>query len=116
MLNIKVYHLDRLCWQRGWKGKTRDTRIDIIQDLVREQQWIIDGNYLSASELHLNAADTIIFLDISPLVCLQRIIKRHHEYHGCSRRDIPDGSIDNLTPFHMFKLLAFPLLHRKMFH
>src|SRR5260370_23338407 len=78
MLNIKVYHLDRLFWQRGWKGKTRDTRIDIIQDLVREQQWIIDGNYLSASELHLNAADTIIFLDISPLVCLQRIIKRHH--------------------------------------
>ncbi len=114
MLNIKVYHLDRLFWQRGWKGKTRDTRIDIIQDLVREQQWIIDGNYLSASELHLNAADTIIFLDISPLVCLQRIIKRHHEYHGCSRRDIPEGCIDNLTRFHMLKVLAFPLLGRRM--
>jgi adenylate kinase family enzyme len=110
----KVIHLDRLYWQRGWKGKTRDARIDILQSLVREKQWIIDGNYLSASELHLEAADIIIFLDIPPLVCLQRILKRHHKYYGRSRRDIPEGCIVNLTRFHMLKVLAFPLLGRRM--
>src|SRR2546423_926971 len=72
----KVYHLDRLFWQRGWKEKTGGTRIDILQGLVREKQWIIEGNYFSVTELHLNAADTIIFLDTPPLVCLQRIMKR----------------------------------------
>jgi adenylate kinase family enzyme len=112
-LNIKVYHLDRLFWQRSWKGKTKDTRIDIMQDLVREKQWIIDGNYFRASELHLYAADTIIFLDISPFVCLQRIIKRPHEYHGHSRRDIPEGCTDKLTRLRMLKVLAFPLRGRK---
>ena len=55
----KIIHLDRLFWQRDWKGKSRETRIDILQRLVQEKRWIIDGNYFSISELHLDAADTI---------------------------------------------------------
>jgi adenylate kinase family enzyme len=111
--NIKIYHLDRLFWQRGWKEKTGGTRIDILQCLVREKQWIIEGNYFSVSELHLNAADTIIFLNTSPLVCLKRIMKRHHKYHGRSRRDIPEGCTDKLTRLRMLKVLAFPLRGRR---
>ena len=109
----KVYHLDRLFWQRDWEGKSGDTRIDILQGLVGEKQWIIDGNYFSLSELHLYAADTIIFLDTPPLVCLQRLIKRHHEYHGCSRCDIPEECTDKLTRLHMLKVLVFPLRGRR---
>jgi|SRR2546421_6803163 len=109
----KVIHLDRLFWQRDWEGKSGDTRIDILQGLVGEKQWIIDGNYFSVSELHLNTADTIIFLDTHPLVCLQRIKKRHREYYGRSRRDIPEGCKDNLTRLRMLKVLAFPLRGRR---
>ena len=109
----KVYHLDRLFWQRDWKGKSRETRIDILQRLVQEKRWIIDGNYFSISELHLDAADTIIFLDTSPLCCLWRLMKRHHEYHGCSRCDIPEECTDKLTRLHMLKVLVFPLRGRR---
>src|SRR5947209_15643665 len=80
MLKIHVLHLDRLFWECGWKAKTRETRIDILQKLVMEKQWIIEGTYLHITELHLKAADTIIFLDTSPLLCLQRIRHRHNEY------------------------------------
>ncbi len=110
LLKINVFHLDRLFWQPDWKGKTRDTRIDILQALVQEKRWIIEGTYLNSSEeLHLNAADAIIFLNTPPLVCLQRIIKRHCEYRGRSRRDIPMGCTDKLTLHHMLKVLFFPL-------
>ena len=109
----KVIHLDRLFWQRGWKGKTRDTRIDILQGLVREKQWIIEGNYFSVSELHLNEADTIIFLDTSPLCCLWRLMKRHRESRRRSRRDIPEGCTDKLTLFRMLKVVTFPLHGRR---
>jgi adenylate kinase family enzyme len=109
MLKIKVFHLDRFFWQRDWKRQARDTRIDILQNLVREKRWIIEGTYLNSSKLHLNSADTIIFLDIPPLVCLQRIMKRHREYRGRSRRDIPKGCTDKLTLFRMLKVLVFPL-------
>ena len=110
----KVYHLDRLFWQRHWKGKSGDTRIDILQGLVGEKQWIIDGNYFSVSKLHLNAADTIIFLDTSPLCCLWRLIKRHREYRRRSRRDIPEGCTDKLNLYRVWKVLTFPLQGRKL--
>jgi adenylate kinase family enzyme len=108
-LKISVFHMDRIFWQYDWKERPRDTRIDIIENLVQEKQWIIDGTYLNTSELHLETADTIIFLGISPLLCLWRIIKRHQEYERCSRRDLPIGSTDKLTLFLMLKVLFFPV-------
>jgi len=91
MLKINVIHLDRLFWECGWKAKTRETRIDILQKRIMEKQWIIEGTYLHISELHLKAADTIIFLDTSPFCCFSRIMKRHREYRMRSLRDIPKG-------------------------
>jgi len=113
ILKIKVFHLDRFFWQRCWKRETSDTRIDILQDFVREKQWIIEGSYLSSSELHLHEADTIIFLDIPPLVCLLRVMKRHLAYRRRSRRDIPEGCTDKLTLLRILKVLTFPLHDRR---
>src|SRR2546421_11703439 len=109
LLKIKVFHLDRLFWKRGWKRKTRDKRIDILQKLVLEKQWMIEGTYLNSSKRHLKAADTIIFLDIPRLLCLQRLIKRHREYNKRFRRDIPKECTDRLTMVHKLKVLTFPL-------
>jgi adenylate kinase family enzyme len=113
MRNIKVYHLDRLFWKRGWKGKTSGTRIDILNRLVQENRWIIEGTYLCSSGPRLEEADTIIFLDIPPLLCLLRILKRHREYRGRSRRDLPEGCTDKLTRLRMLKVLTFPLHGRR---
>ena len=68
ILQINVVHLDRVFWGPGWKEKPRDTRIDILENIVQKQQWIIEGTYLGSSEPRLKAADTIIFLDTAQLV------------------------------------------------
>jgi adenylate kinase family enzyme len=112
-LDMKVFHLDRIFWQRGWIQKSMDTRIDILQGFVREKRWIIEGNYLSSSELHLEMADTIIFLDITPLVCLVRILKRNLAYRRRSRRDIPEGCTDKLTLRRVWKVLTFTFHGRR---
>lgn len=113
LLNIKVVHLDRVFWKRDWKEKPRDDRVDILQQLVAEQQWIIEGSYLSSSDARLNAADTIIFLDMSPCLCLWRIVVRHWKYRKHSRRDIPDGCTDRISLPLIFKVLTFPLSGRR---
>ena len=112
--NIEIIHLDRYFWQSDWREKPRDARIEILKDFVRKEQWIIEGTYLGSSEPRLNAADTIIFLDIPPLVCLWRLTKRHLEYRGRSRPDLPDGCSDNLNLTCVLKVLAFPFRGRKM--
>ena len=111
--NIEIIHLDRYFWQPDWREKPRDARIEILKDLVRKERWIIEGTYLGSSEPRLNTADTIIFLDIPPSVCLWRLTKRHLEYRGQPRPDLPDGCSDNLTLICVLKALTFPLRGRR---
>ena len=127
ILTIKVFHLDRVFWQSGWEKKSKENRIDILEKIIREQKWIIEGSYFSLSDLRLNAADTIIFLDINPSICLRRIVKRNHPFwrlrglilkqtdvcQELKRRDIPEGCVDKLTLFCLLKALWFPYIGRK---
>ena len=107
ILNIKVIHLDRVFWGPGWKEKPRETRIDILQKIVQEKQWIIEGTYLGVSEPRLNASDTIIFLDTSSLLCLKRVVKRYMGGGRCLH-EIPEGCCDRLSFFRIFKVVVFP--------
>lgn len=112
ILKLKRFHLDRIFWERGWKAKHRDTRIDILQKLVGEKQWIIEGYYLKSSKPRLEAADTIIFLDMSFFLCLHRLWKRHRERHRYSRHDIPNECTDKFTPYSVLKVFSFLLRGR----
>jgi hypothetical protein len=64
---------------------------------------------------YLTVADTIIFLDINPFICLWRVIKRHFFSDKSSRRDIPDESTDWLTRRLIWRVLVFPFSRRKEF-
>jgi|SRR6266699_1581348 len=114
ILHIKVYHLDRLFWLPSWQIKDRDTRISILQHLVLEKEWIIEGSYISSSDTRLLAADTIIFLDTPSLLCLLRVIKRKRENKQRPRRDLPIGSGQMLSLRSILKIALFPLRDRKL--
>lgn len=115
ILDIEVLHLDRYFWQPGWKEYPRETRIKIEQELIGDKvRWIIEGSYLGSSDIRLQAADTIIFLDMPPLFCLWQVAKRHIRYWGCSRPDIPDGCTDKLSLLYIVKILTFPLRGKKL--
>ena len=108
-LKVKVYHLDRFFWQPDWIRESGERRIDTLKGFVQKRQWIIEGTYLNSSELHLNEADIIIFLDMPPFLCFWRIIMRHLNYRGLRRCDIPKGSTNRLTFLGMLQVLAFRL-------
>jgi adenylate kinase family enzyme len=112
-LQIQVVHLDRIFWQPGWKEKPRNTRIEILKERVRKKQWIIEGTYLDSSEPRLEAADTIIFLDIPYFLCLQRIIKQHFQCKGHPRYDLKEGCKDELNLIRILKVLGFPFRGRR---
>lgn len=112
-LNIKVVHLDRKFWHPGWKEKPKEKRIEILKELVRKKQWIIEGTYLDSSEPRLKAADTIIFLDINLFLCLQRVITQHFMYKGHPRHDLKEGCEDELNLLRVLKVLGFPFRGRR---
>ncbi|QFK70566.1 DNA topology modulation protein [Pradoshia sp. D12] len=90
-LNINVYHLDSLFWKPKWVGVPKEEQIQVQYELVTKEYWIIDGNYSSTMDIRINAADTIIFLDIPRTICIYRAFKRMFQYQNKTRPDMGEG-------------------------
>ena len=87
--------------------------MDILQKLVGEKQWIIEGFYCNISQPRLDAADTIIFLDLPPALCLHRLrMRNRQQYEHSRRRDIPLECTDKLDLKLVQRVLAFPFQER----
>ncbi|SES33438.1 DNA topology modulation protein [Psychrobacillus sp. OK032] len=95
-LNIEVYHLDALFWKANWMMTSKKEQIKVQNELVKKEEWIIDGNYNSTLDIRINAADTIIFVDISRIICTYRVFKRMVQYRGKSRPDMAEGVKERL--------------------
>lgn len=88
---LPVYHLDALHWKPGWVPTPREEWDAFQRQLVQGGQWIIDGNYARTLDIRLQAADTIIWLDMPTHLCLYRAVKRTLMYRGKTRPDLTAG-------------------------
>jgi len=78
---LPVIELDKVFWRPGLVATPRDQWVKIQQGLVREDEWILDGDLgpYDAAECRLRAADTIVFLDFSLFRCVWRAVRRSRE-------------------------------------
>lgn len=90
-IKIKVYHLDILFWKPNWVGVSKDEQRKVQNNLVKKEEWIIDGNYGGTMDIRLNAADTVIFLDMHRTICVYRAFKRMMQYRRKARPDMAEG-------------------------
>ena len=93
---IPVIHLDREYWRPGWEETPKDEWKARVADMLEGERWIMDGNFGGTREMRMQAADTIIFLDLPRRVCLYRILKRTLKYYGRSRPDMAEGCLERL--------------------
>jgi adenylate kinase family enzyme len=104
-LAINVIHLDRHFWRPGWIPTDETTWTNCVQTMAQAPSWIIDGNYRRTLDIRLQAADTVIFLDMSRLVCMWRAIKRRMQYAYTSRPDITSGCDEQIFTSGLFNFL-----------
>ena len=93
---LPVIHLDAVYWHEGWQETQKDMWEQTVRELTRQPEWITDGNYGGTMELRLAAADTIIFLDLPPLLCVWRVVRRWRQYRSQSRPDMAPGCSEKL--------------------
>jgi len=89
--NLKLVHLDQLHWKPNWVEPAKDEWRKIVEDVLRDDEWIIDGNYSGTLALRLEKCDTVIFLDFPRTICTWRVIKRVFLYRKKSRPDMAEG-------------------------
>jgi adenylate kinase family enzyme len=75
-LKTEVIHLDSLYWNPGWVETPKAEWRKTVEDLLKRESWIMDGNYSGTLDLRLGACDTVVFLDISRAIGLWRVGKR----------------------------------------
>lgn len=82
---IPLFHLDRMNWNPDGTTVDRPVFQQRLEQVLKEDQWILDGNYGSTMEQRLGACDTVFFLDYPLEVCLEGIRERR----GKPRADMP---------------------------
>ncbi len=73
---IPVCHLDRYYWRPGWVEVDQKAFTEVHKALISQDQWIVEGNSMITFDERVEAADTIIYLDLPRLSCLWRVVKR----------------------------------------
>jgi adenylate kinase family enzyme len=94
-LGITPVHLDGLYYDAAWQPLDKDEFADLQRELVTAPRWIIDGNYASSLPIRLQAADTVIFMDLPSWACLWGILRRRLRHGGGQHRDL--GVYDRIT-------------------
>ena len=82
---IPLFHLDLLYWNADRTIVEESIFHQRMFEIIKKDEWIIDGNYGSTIELRLQECDTVFFLDYPLEVCLLGISERK----GKERDDMP---------------------------
>ena len=96
-LGVEVFHLDKFYWRSGWIKPNSNEWVQTVDELLARDAWIIDGNYSGTLKRRVEVCDTIVFLDLSKIVCLWRICKRRLSYRRQARPDMAEGCFERLN-------------------
>ena len=79
LLGIRVLHLDTLFWKPGWVPTPRDEWAEIQRRELAGASWIADAQYDDILPEWFETADTVVFVDASPLRCFWHVSRRRFD-------------------------------------
>lgn len=95
--NIPYLYMDTVYWAENWQERDRDEALARVAAFMKQDDWVIDGNYSSLLQKErLEQADYIIFMNFSRWSCLWRVIKRYLQNHSKSRESIAEGCVEKI--------------------
>ncbi len=105
---IEVFHLDKLYWKPNWTKTPKDEWAKIVENLLKKDEWIMDGNFGGTMEIRLAACDTAIFLDLPRYLCFYRTFKRWKMYWKTNRPDMTEGCNETIDLNFLQWIWSFP--------
>ena len=85
IVGLPLFHLDNIWWKPDMSHISRDEFDEKLEEILKKDAWIIDGDYSRTYEPRIRACDTIVFLDYDEDLCIEGIKGRVGEI----RDDIP---------------------------
>ncbi len=115
--DIPVLHLDSVGWTYGWQVRDREERKKIVKEFMKNESWVIDGNYNSLFlRERLEQADRIFILSFNRFFCLKSAFKRYFTYKGKTRPDMAEGCEEKMDIKFIFWILFKGRTRKKRNH
>lgn len=90
---LPLHYLDMI-WHKPDRTTVSRENFDLrLSEIMREDVWIIDGNYIRTLPVRLHSCDTVFFFDLPLEICLEGAMDRL----GKKREDMPwnDTKLDD---------------------
>lgn len=89
ILKIPAIHLDSVNFKPNWEKIPSEERDEKILERVKEDYWIIDGNYIGTLEERLERADLVIWLDYSTFNIIKGVLERTIRNFNKEKKELP---------------------------
>lgn len=90
-LSLPLIHLDQHFWLPNWQKPNMEDWHRRVSELVKSDEWIIEGNYASTFDVRFPRATTLIHFDLPRLLCLYRCLSRRLKTGKKVRSDMAVG-------------------------
>lgn len=95
ILGITHIELDMLHWEANWLEVPDEVMQERVIQALSSNSWVVDGNYSQVRDIIWTKADTVVFLDYSFLVVMNRLLRRtfwrsitQQEVCNCNRESL----------------------------
>lgn len=75
-LNLPLHHLDKYFYIQNWIERDYKEFLQIQENIVNTELWIIDGNSTDSLEMRFAKPDLVLYFNFPKITCVYRIIKR----------------------------------------
>ncbi len=82
---LPLFHLDMLWHKPDKTNYTREEFDKSLLNILEQDEWIIDGNYIRTIEMRLRYCDTVFLFDLPTEICIEGVKNRI----GTKRDDMP---------------------------
>lgn len=104
MTGLPFVSLDALYWKPGWVASDDGEFERRATEVVRQPQWVIDGNFIrfGAGELRRQLSDTVIWFDLPRRTCMLGVLSRIASSYGRVRPEMTEGCPEKID-FEFFR-------------
>lgn len=85
MTGLPLFYLDMIWHKPDQTNITQEEFDEKLNAVLKQERWLIDGNYLRTLKTRLQLCDTVFFLDYPLKTCLESVKSRI----GQKREDMP---------------------------
>ncbi len=91
LLDLPYVKTDAFYWKEGWQQASTASVIEQVTNVLKQDTWVMDGNFEDQRQLVWARADTIIWLDLPKQLTLFRVLRRNL-YWVLTRKKVWSGN------------------------